>query len=190
MRTQTRTRLSREDWTAAGLAALGEGGIAAVAIEPLAARLGATKGSGYWHFANRAALVEATLERWEREHTELVIAEVDQHGDTIERLRTLLYAVIGHAGPQTVELALLAWADDPVVAPILRRVTKRRLSYLAQLFDDLGFDHQEAERRALLAYTTYLGHAQLARTAPDAVPSGSARAYLESLLTALTGPTT
>ncbi|MHB8296916.1 MAG: TetR/AcrR family transcriptional regulator, partial [Acidimicrobiales bacterium] len=91
-----------------------------MAIEPLAARLGATKGSGYWHFANRAALVEATLERWEREHTELVIAHVDQHGDPIERLRTLLHAVIGHTGPQTVELALLASADDQVVAPILR----------------------------------------------------------------------
>ena len=159
-----------------------------MAIEPLAARLGTTKGSGYWHFANRAALVEATLQRWEREHTELVIAEVEQHDGTVERLRTLLYAVIGHTGPQTVELALLASADDPVVAPILRRVTKRRITYLTRLFSELDFDDQEAGRRALLAYTTYLGHAQLARTAPRAVPSGSARrTYLESVLTALTG---
>ncbi|MGI8847160.1 MAG: TetR/AcrR family transcriptional regulator [Candidatus Dormibacteria bacterium] len=188
VQTVARTRLSRDDWTAAGLVALAEGGMAAVAIEPLAARLGATKGSGYWHFANRAALVEATLQRWEREHTEMVIAEVERHSGAVERLRTLLHAVMGHAGPQAVELALLASADDPMVAPILCRVTERRISYLTRLFREMDFDDQEAGRRALLAYTTYLGHAQLARTAPRAVPRGSARqAYLDSVLTALTG---
>lgn len=159
-----------------------------MAIEPIAARLGATKGSGYWHFAGRAALVDATLERWEHEHTELVIAEIERYDGAMERLRALLRAVIGHAGPQSVELALLASADDPVVAPRLRRVTKRRVDYLAGLFCELGFADQEAARRSLLAYTTYLGHAQLARTAPGTVPPGAARdTYLESLLTALTG---
>jgi Bacterial regulatory proteins, tetR family len=34
---------------AAALAAIAKGGLAAVAVEPLAARLGATKGSFYWH---------------------------------------------------------------------------------------------------------------------------------------------
>jgi hypothetical protein len=39
----------------------------------------------------------------------------------------------------------------------------------------------------LLAYTTYLGHAQLARTVPDAVPEGGPerQAYLDSVLEAL-----
>ena len=74
---QVRSRLSRDDWTAAALRALAAGGLAAVAIEPLAAALGATKGSGYWHFANRAALVSATLERWEHDNTAAVIAQVD-----------------------------------------------------------------------------------------------------------------
>ena len=41
-------------------------GLAAVAVEPLAARLGATKGSFYWHFRNRDAMLEAALQRWER----------------------------------------------------------------------------------------------------------------------------
>jgi len=40
-----RKTLTREDWTAAGLAALVEGGPDAVAIEPVATRLGTTKGS-------------------------------------------------------------------------------------------------------------------------------------------------
>lgn len=181
-------RLSRADWTAAALGALAQGGLAAVAIEPLAARLGTTKGSGYWHFANRADLVTATLERWEQDHTAAVIARVDGGGAPAQRLRELLYLVMEHAGPNTVELALLASAEDPQVAAALQRVTGRRLSYLAGLFAELGFVADEARRRALLSYTSYLGHAQLARTAPAAVPVGPQRdAYLELVLTSLTG---
>jgi AcrR family transcriptional regulator len=180
-------RLSRHDWTAEALRALGAGGLAAVAIEPIAARLGATKGSGYWHFRGRADLVAATLARWEAEHTEAVIAQADTGGDPVGRLRELLRVVLGRSGPFRVELALLASSEDPLVAPTVRRVTQRRIDYLTGLFTGLGFDRVQADRRALLAYTTYLGHAQLARTAPDAVPrgGGARQAYLDSVLAAL-----
>ncbi len=181
-----RVRLNRDDWTAAALTALTEGGLSAVAIEPLAARLGTTKGSGYWHFTNRAALIEATLARWEREHTEQVIAVVEQHDQPLERLRTLMHLVLGRTGPQSTELSLLAHTEDPLVGPVLRRVTERRIGYLTRLFRELGFTQGDAVQRALLAYTTYLGHAQLARTAADLVPTGAARtAYLDSVLAAL-----
>lgn len=186
----TNRRLSRDDWTAEALRALRGGGLSAVAIEPIAARLGATKGSGYWHFRGRDDLIAATVARWEAEHTEAVIAHVESEAAAIDRLRELLRVVLGHVGPFTVELALLASADHPLVAPTLRRVTRRRIDYLAGLFAELGFDAGRARQRALLAYTTYLGHAQLARTAPEEVPTAGEerRAYLESVLAALIAP--
>src|SRR5215469_649514 len=69
-------RLTREDWVSAALGAIATGGLAAVGVEPLATSLGATKGSFYWHFKNRDALLEAAIERWERETTTDVIAEI------------------------------------------------------------------------------------------------------------------
>src|SRR5580658_6647326 len=65
-------RLTRADWAEAALATLVEGGAGAVAVEPVAARLGASKSSFYWLFDNRRALLEAALERWEQEQTERV----------------------------------------------------------------------------------------------------------------------
>src|SRR5690349_9457645 len=85
-----RQRLTAQDWADAALTAIGEGGLAAVAVEPLAARLGATKGSFYWHFANRDALIEAALERWEEVGTEAVITEAEAEPDPTGRLRRLL----------------------------------------------------------------------------------------------------
>src|SRR6516165_2296438 len=68
--------LDRRTWALAALEAMAEGGVAAVAVEPVARRLGATKGSFYWHFKDRAALVEAALSLYEEEGTEAVIADV------------------------------------------------------------------------------------------------------------------
>ncbi len=51
------------------LLALARDGFAGVAVEPLARKLGATKGSFYWHFATRAELIAATLELWEQRET-------------------------------------------------------------------------------------------------------------------------
>jgi AcrR family transcriptional regulator len=184
---ERRPRLSRDDWTAEAMVALAESGLSAVAIEPLAARLGATKGSGYWHFANRAALVDATLLRWEREYTEQVITHTAQHDEPADRLRHLFHTVIRMTGPQSVELALLAAASDPSVEPVLRRVTERRVAYLTQLFTELHLDKYRARQRALLAYTTYLGHAQLARTAPSELPTRRhLDAYLDSTVALIT----
>jgi AcrR family transcriptional regulator len=184
-----RKRLTAQDWTGAALEALAYGGLAAVAVEPLAARLGATKGSFYWHFANRDALIEATLLHWERTATEDVITLVDTEPDVPRRLRTLLAAALGmhpRWPPLPVELALQATARHPLVEPVLARVTGRRVGYLTDQFAALGFPPDEAHRRGLLVYTAYLGHAQLVHATPDIAPSGDALpAYVEAVVAAL-----
>src|SRR4051794_41644168 len=65
-----RESLTGSDWTEAALEALARGGLTAVAVEPIAKSLGATKGSFYWHFADRNALLESALELWERRGTQ------------------------------------------------------------------------------------------------------------------------
>lgn len=154
-------RLGRGDWARAALAALATGGVRAVAVEPLAAELGATKGSFYWHFRDRAALVEAALELWERQHTAAIIALMDAEPDPAARLRALFALIVSAAARDRVELPLLSHAQDPAVRTVLERVTARRISYVAEAFTQLGFPPDRARRRALLSYATYLGHLQL-----------------------------
>ncbi|MDP9815733.1 TetR/AcrR family transcriptional regulator [Spirilliplanes yamanashiensis] len=182
-------RLSADDWAAAALDAIGRGGLAAVAVEPLAALLGATKGSFYWHFPNRDALVTAALRRWEARHTEAVIRLVEAEPDPLRRLRLLLVTVIESTGHDSVEVAVLATAAHPLVAPVLARVTERRISYTQKLFRDLGFTPAEARDRGLLAVTAYLGHAQLAHATPDLVQGTAAarRRYADRVIAVLTG---
>jgi len=188
---RARSRLSREDWIGAALEAIAEGGLAAVAIVPLAARLGATKGSFYWHFARREALVEAALADWEQTHTSAVIAEINAASeDPRQQLRVLFKRVTELAARDRIELALLATADHPTVKPVLTRVTRRRIDFAARLFQRLGFPPAESKRRALLAYSAYLGYAQLVHATPQLLPQTQTarRAYLDDVLAALSSP--
>jgi len=186
---QARTRLSRQAWTEAALQAIADGGLAAVAVVPLAERLGATKGSFYWHFTSREALVEAALSAWEQTTTSAVIEEIEAaSADPLQQLRLLFKRVTELAARDRIELALLATADHPTVRPVLDRVTRRRIDFTAELFRRLGFRRADAKRRALLAYSAYLGHAQLVHATPQLLPRTPAarRAYLDDVLTALT----
>jgi AcrR family transcriptional regulator len=183
-----RKRLSADDWTAAALRMLADGGLAAVAVEPLAARLGTTKGSFYWHFANRDALLEATLARWERTDTEDVIATLASEPDPTARLRALFALGIGGHPESRVELALQPTAAHPLVAPVLARVSARRIDYLAEQFAALGFDAPDAQRRSLLAYAAYLGHTQLVHATPALAPTDR-EAYTAAVVATLTAPT-
>ncbi|MFB7054875.1 TetR/AcrR family transcriptional regulator [Streptomyces vinaceus] len=167
-----RKRLTADDWADAALAALVERGLAAVAVEPLATRLGTTKGSFYWHFASRDALVAAALARWEESSTERIIRAMEAgEPDPAARLDALLRGATVAVVDDPKEVRLLAAGDHPEVAAALARVTERRVGYLAHLFELLGFPAPEARRRGFLAYTSYLGHAQLAHAVPGAVPA-------------------
>jgi AcrR family transcriptional regulator len=191
MQAQTQTRLSRQAWVHAALDAIAEGGLAAVAVMPLAKQLGATKGSFYWHFATREALVEAALADWEHSHTAAVIAEIEASSDNpLKQLRLLFKRVTELAARDRIELALLATADHPTVRPVLDRVTRQRIDFTTELFQRIGFSRAEAKRRALLAYSAYLGHAQLLHATPLLLPRAQAakRAYLNDVLVALTSP--
>ncbi|NKE60652.1 TetR/AcrR family transcriptional regulator [Lentzea sp. PSKA42] len=163
-------RLSKQDWLTAALTALAEGGVGAVAVEPIAQRLGMTRGSFYWHFTDRNALLREALEWWEQQGTDAVIERVAEIADPRQRLRTLFRIAITEDPTSGLEPALVAHADDPVVAPVLHRVTQRRVAFLADGYAELGLPPTQARHQAVVAYAAYVGWVQLRRATPSAVP--------------------
>lgn len=183
-----RERLSAETWARAALEALTTGGLTAVAVEPLAARLGATKGSFYWHFPGRDALVDAALDLWERAHTDAVIADLDRLDDPLERLRRLARRTLGHADGGDPVVPLLRDVDDPRVREVLARVTRRRVEYVRALLVESGVPPEEAGRRATVAYSAYVGWWQTRAIAPELAPTGGASDGYARILTEILLP--
>ena len=163
-------RLGRPDWVDAALRVLAVGGLASLSIERLATELGATKGSFYWHFTNRSALIDAALAEWERRDTDQLIERASKIDDPRERLRWLFHVVFSETGAVGIDTALLADAEDPAVSAALERVATKRLSYIEAQYKLMGV--KAASDRAVLTYTAFVGLAQLRRSTPALAPQG------------------
>jgi AcrR family transcriptional regulator len=152
--------LSQAAWLTAGFEALAAGGVEALRVEPLAERLGVTKGSFYHHFANRRALHDALLDAWERRGTTEIIDHVDAAASTpTERLRHLAHRTMrSEPTSDAIENAIRAWAaNDEAAAATIGRVDERRVEYAATLLRATGMSAARARRRARLLYRILIG---------------------------------
>ncbi|WP_224784979.1 TetR/AcrR family transcriptional regulator [Marinihelvus fidelis] len=156
-----RNTLSAVDWEHEALAVIAEEGVTALAVEPLARRMGITKGSFYWHFSGRESLLEQALERWEAHDARNLAASMGAIEDPRERLVAFIHGVSRERFTHDVYRALCSAADHPQVEPVLERVANRRMAEIARAFSELGMDDTGAAHRARLTYSVYLGFLQL-----------------------------
>jgi AcrR family transcriptional regulator len=152
----------RAQWVAAGLEALRKGGAGEVRVERLAAQLGITKGSFYWHFRNRSELLDALLEHWAREMTEAEFERIEAlRASLAERLLALAQDVL-EKGMGRYDPAIRGWArTDRKVAAAVARVDRRRIHALTAILEQAGFAGADARARARLFYTFLLGEPQV-----------------------------
>src|SRR5919201_1290437 len=130
--TRPKSRLGREIWIRAALDAIADGGLGAVAVEPLARRLGVTKGSFYSHFANRDELIDASLEAWEHSHAEEQMQQFQAIDDPAERLAAVLRVAteFSQSGAPSVHARLMGELGDPRVRSAVSRVNGARIDRL------------------------------------------------------------
>lgn len=161
-------RLDAAAWVAAALDALSEGGVDNVRVEPLAKRLQVTKGSFYWHFTDRRALLDAMLTHWAegrvaaiREQTSGEKAGSDSPTVILLRLADL-YTRHGNTRGLAIELAIRAFArSDEGAAKAVRMVDTERLTHVTALFEKLGWPAADAKARAILFYSYLFGQSLL-----------------------------
>lgn len=150
-------QLSADDWINEGLRALARSGFTALKADPLAKRLGVSRGSFYWHFADLSAFHTAILKRWRDVAAEQIIADVEADGSA-EPLRFLLQRTFG--ARLDLERAVRNWAAfDPAAQGALRAIDRRRLDYIETLLEKRGLAPALAQARAQILYWTFLGFA-------------------------------
>lgn len=185
---EKRARLSSDDWERAALELIAEKGVRGLAVEPLARRLDITKGSFYWHFKDRDTLLAATLRRWEEHDTRNLnraLGAVEHPGQQLVRF---FRRVVEEGLTHEVYRELCAAADDPIVTPVIRRVTERRMAQITAAFSKMRMSPEDAEHRARMAYSAYLGFLQLQRQnqAPE-IGSQAFQNYVQHVIRLLIG---
>ncbi|WP_235681060.1 TetR/AcrR family transcriptional regulator [Tomitella gaofuii] len=142
-------RLGVDDWTTAALALLVEDGVAAVKISTLCARLGVTKGSFYWHFADLRSLMAATADHWCGRQNDAVRGLDDLESLPVDERLGVMSRMLLAEGSWTVERAIRDWArTNEQVAESVRVLDRRIFDVVEATMRELGFDEQDARLRA------------------------------------------
>jgi AcrR family transcriptional regulator len=154
-----------ESWIEAGLEEIARTGVEGVRVEVLAKNLGVTKGGFYRRFRDRAALLEAMLQRWSAGRIAAIEKHTSLDGATArERLKALIpqYAERVNTEGMAVELAIRQWArSDELAAGAAAHVDAVRLKNVGNLFRATGLPAEEADAQAFLFYCFVFGQGLL-----------------------------
>lgn len=157
----TRSALDRDAWIDFAMGVLAEEGLEGLRVEVLARRLNVTKGSFYWHFRDRQALLNAVATRWRDDR----IREVDERASipAAQAMAQILHLIDTYATQPNftrmkLELAIRDWARrDSLVSAAVESVDHARLHNATRLFELAGFPPDDAHTRALLLFTHVFG---------------------------------
>lgn len=154
----TTQKLSREEWIQTATQVLATGGIDQVRVDKLAKQLKITRGSFYHHFSSRNDLLLSILDKWRLKATESVIARIqDSSDDPVEQITTLMnLPITGKRSFEgaSIEISIRAWARrDKLARSAVEEVDKYRLSFINNIFKNLGHTHDRADDLANLVYS-------------------------------------
>jgi AcrR family transcriptional regulator len=153
-------RQSKDDYYRTALELLAEGGVDALTMANLCARLGVTTGSFYAHFGGIREFHSAFLEQWAEGRVYQLKEQVNATPDPLDRIDLLRRIAV--AVNHEAESAIRGWArTNPVVAEFQRRVDTIREEVLVQAFLDIGIDKKEARVLARIGLTILVGTQQI-----------------------------
>ena len=152
-------------WIEAGLAELARGGVDGVRVEALAKQLGVTKGGFYRRFRDRAALLDAMLQRWSAGRIATIAQQASLDGaNARDRLESLvrLYSERMNTAGMAIELAIRQWARfDRAAARAVASVDAARLKNVGELYRATGLAGEDADAQAFLFYCFIFGQSLL-----------------------------
>ena len=167
-----RDALERKHWISAGIQTLASQGVAAVRIELLAKDLQVTKGSFYWHFADRQELLNAVLAEWRRSTLTAVVESIwGKPADAyqkLDRLWRICFSgrIDNPGGP--LEAALRQWSiADPKVADLIAEVDSERIAFVERIYRELPVDDPAGHARLFYAFVVGRNTIAMRLTLPD-----------------------
>lgn len=151
-------RVSAADWIEAAMRLLAREGVDAIRIDRLCADLEVTKGSFYWHFPNREALISAIARDWASRRPQ----------STFEAIRSLkaapreklyrLFDLYWRDDIVRFDRAMRAWAlSEPAIRKAVIATDREMLAFVAGLLGDIGYTKDDAHMRAATIFFTGIG---------------------------------
>jgi len=160
-RTTVAPRRSADDWVRAALDVMVDEGIGGVKIQRLCDRLGVTKGSFYWHFADLDAFLSEVARQWATDGAQLP-GSLDGAGPDPEAQLLLAMKLFADPRNRNLARAMRDWAQhDERARAAIHDADEAMFAQVKAALAHRGFDDTEAEVRAKILYYSGVGYAHV-----------------------------
>lgn len=153
-------KLNKSNWIDTSISTLLDEGIDAVQITRIARKLGVSRGSFYWHFEDRPALLKAMIDVWRERNSDSVmhaLADVKSLSEGVLGFFSL-WVDSNRFSPE-LEQSVRDWARlDKAIMAAVHEEDFQRILHLANLFKCFGFAPDEASVRARILYFAQIGY--------------------------------
>ncbi|SLN28705.1 TetR/AcrR family transcriptional regulator [Roseisalinus antarcticus] len=169
---ETRTagwRGSADVWLDAAYDILVSRGVGQIKIGAMAAALGLSRTSFYWHFPDREALLDALVRRWQEKNTGNLVRQSELWAATIAEavLNVFDCWISPELFDARLDFAIRNWAQSsPPLKQAVAATDAARLAALTAMFARHGHDPEESDVRARTLYLTQVGYISMATVEP------------------------
>ena len=177
-----RNQLQRFDWLRTALDIFVAEGIDAVRITRLAADLGVTRGSFYWHFRNREDLINSLVSYWKDKNTAAITASMAQATSLADGIFRFFETCIDAAlfDPR-LDLALREWARRSAsIHALVASEDQARIDALCAFYERFDYPMPQALIRARVLYYSQIGFYALGTSESLKTRLGYTEAYFEA----------
>ena len=179
---QERSQLQRFDWLRTALDIFVAEGIDAVRITRLADDLGVTRGSFYWHFQNRADLIDSLVSYWKDKNTAAITGSMAQAVSLADGIFRFFETCIDAAlfDPR-LDLALREWARrSESIHRLVESEDQARIDALCEFYRRFDYPMPQALIRARVLYYSQIGFYALGTRESIQTRLGYTEAYFEA----------
>ena len=148
---KVRRGVSKTQWLEVAMRRLCDHSVADITVEGLAKELGIAKSGFYWHFKSREELLDALLNYWVHEVTEVITVNVEV--DALEpKARLIKSAEMIHELDLTrYEIGIRQFAlRDKRAFRAVKKANNLRAEFIRKAFSELGFTGDDLEMRTML----------------------------------------
>ena len=183
-------KLTANDWLEAALNVLASDGVSAVAVEPLAKKLGVTKGSFYWHFKNREDLITNVIVYWESIETQYINHYRSYYSKPEEFMKESLSILINDDLNKSVLIAIAEDKSFSASRIAYQKAVHRRLNIWTAAYTSMGIEKAAAEVKAYETFCSYFGLIKLLLDQPVKINKTKQRSLIKGVISSAINLTT
>ena len=177
-----RNQLQRFDWLQKALEIFVEEGIDAVRITRLADDLGVTRGSFYWHYSNRADLIDSLVSFWKDKNTAAIVDSITPASSLADGIFRYFETCIDTSQfDPRLDLAIREWARRSAnIHALVDSEDEARIEALRLFYLRFDYAMPEALIRARVLYYSQIGFYALGTRESLKTRLGYTEAYFEA----------